>query len=122
MSIHCAPFISGLPFRTLSGLVWGAVFFFLSATLLYFSTGVDHDGKNIAGGSYASYAGRDNGRRDGGSGYAGREDGEFQFLADIPDNHCGQWKRVSGLGGNDVGCDRGWGANPHILLPSIQRI
>ena len=65
--------------------------------------------------------GRDNGKRSVSPGYAGKEAGERKVSADIPDNYSGQWQRVSGLGGNDAGHDRGWGANPHILLPSIQR-
>ena len=67
-------------------------------------------------------AGRDNGKRGGSPGYAGKEAGERKLSADIPDDHRGQRERVSGLGGNDAGRDRGWGSDAHILLPSIQRL
>ena len=46
--------------------------------------------------------------------------GGRELPTDIPDNHRGQWQRVSGLGGYDA--DYGRGADPHILLPSLQCI
>ena len=47
---------------------------------------------------------------------------EPQLSADIPDHHSGQWQRVPGLGGHDADRGRREGADPHILLPSVQRI
>lgn len=53
---------------------------------------------------------------------AAKEAGELQLPADIPDNHRGQRQRVPGLEGYDAGRGRSRGTDPHILLPSIQRL
>ena len=72
------------------------------------------------GGPHVSYAGRDNGKRGGRAGYAGKETGELQLSADIPDNHRGQWQRVPRLGGHDADRDRRRGPDAYLLLSSVQ--
>ncbi len=69
--------------------------------------------------TYVSCAGRDNGKRGGSTGYAGKEAGERKLSADIPDYHRGQRKRVSGLGGNDAGRGRRRGPDTYLLLPPL---
>ena len=64
-------------------------------------------------------AGRDNGKRGGSPGYAGKEAGERKLSADIPDYHRGQRKRVSGLGGNDAGRGRRRGPDTYLLVPPL---